>query len=78
MRNLSDEERWALGAAYDGVLKLLPEILAEKSKMGAALVRDDQQKNLELALSVLHRSAWNEARRSGEEGDERQDTGHRV
>ena len=76
-QHLSDEERWALSAAYDGMLKLLPEILEERSKMGTSPVSDDQQKNLELALSVLHRSVWNEARRPDEEGDNHQDTGDR-
>jgi hypothetical protein len=63
-RNLSDEERWALSATYDGMLKLLPEILEARSKIGMAPVSDDQQKDLELALSVLHKSTWNQVSRS--------------
>ncbi len=67
-QDLCSEERWALCAVYKGTLRLLPQILDTRSKMGTGPVSDKQQSNIELALSVLHRSAREKASQMDEAG----------
>ena len=64
-RNLWDEERRGLSAAYKSALGELSEILEERSKIGADPVSNEQEKNIKLALSVLHCSVWKKAGSSG-------------
>lgn len=64
-RNLCDEERRGLSAAYKNALGELSEILEERSEIGANSVSNEQEKNIKLALSVLHRSVWKKAGSSG-------------
>jgi hypothetical protein len=73
-RDLCGEERWALGAAYKGMLELLPGILEVRSKVGTAPVSEKQRKNIELALSILQHSVWRNAGRSNDTRDSHQET----